>query len=88
MVLSPPLERETLLANVFGMKIFFQRLGCSQALEDAFLLIRRVARGSAHRFESRLDPAFLGDIGRYMYSEPIELQYVCRTVSRISRSEA
>ena len=64
-------ERKARLADVLGMQIAFERFGCGQPLEYVFLVINAVVR--------------LGAV-IYMYSTPIERQYVSRRSCRISRS--
>ena len=57
------LARKPLLSDVFGMQIFFQRLGRGQPLEQVLFHRRIVVRARVHRLEAVLQPHPLFGVG-------------------------
>ena len=53
-------QRETLLADILGMQVALQRLGCGQPLQQALFLVGAVTGARADRLEALLQPALLG----------------------------
>ena len=52
-------QRKTLLADILGMQIFFERASCHQAIEQPAFFCRSKYKLTAQGFEPLLNPAFL-----------------------------
>ena len=63
MKLSPPFEREALLADVLGVQIALEAFGRGQAVENVLLLVGVEVGFGADRFQPFLPPALLGRLG-------------------------